>query len=121
MNVSLMEVIKTIPEFLIDILKLFFFIFIAISGLSLLVICIFVAFVTPIILFVSIINKIENWLEEHLRREDKINVSKYLSPVTTYHQIIEYERNKEGTAQCSIDGENTQRENPRMKGDTSAS
>ena len=120
MNVSLMEVIKTIPGFLIDISKLFFFIFIAISGLSLLVICIFVAFVTPIILLVSILNKIENWLIRHLCREDEIDVSKHLSPVTTYHQIIEYERNKEDAAQCSIDGENTQKENQKMKGDTNA-
>lgn len=76
--------------------------------------------VTPIILLVSILNKIENWLIRHLCREDEIDVSKHLSPVTTYHQIIEYERNKEDAAQCSIDGENTQKENQKMKGDTNA-
>lgn len=114
------EFIKMIPEFLAGLVRIFFDIAALCTGLCLFVTVLILAIAIPIILWMSLIDKITNWLEEHLRREDKVDVSKRLSPVTVYHQIIEYERNKEDAAQCLTDGENTQKENPRMKGDTSA-
>lgn len=95
MDISLTEIIKMIPEFLVDLVRMFFMVIVGCTGLCLVITVLIVAFAIPIFLSMSFINKIADWLEEHVCRKDKIDPLERLSPTTVYHQIIEYEKSKE--------------------------
>lgn len=118
MDISLTEIIKMIPEFLVDLVRMFFMVLIGATGLIITTLLLLVAIGIPIFLTLKCTDKVYCWLEARMYRKDKIDQLERLSPTTVYHQIIEYEKSKEEVDQCLTDGRSIQKENPKTKGDT---
>lgn len=119
MDISLTEIIKMIPEFLVDLVRMFFIVLIGATGLIITILLLLVAIGIPIFLTLKCTDKVYCWIEARMHRKYEIDTLECLSPITVYHQVIEYERNKEEVNQCLTDGGSIPKENPRTKEDTS--
>lgn len=119
MDISLTEIIKMIPEFLVDLVRTFFIVLIGTTGLIITISLLLVAIGIPIFLTLKCTDKVCCWIEARTHRKYEIDTLERLSPTTVYHQIIEYERNKEEVDQCLTDGGSIRKESLKTKEDTS--
>ena len=94
MDISLTELIKMIPEFLIDLFNMFCIVLMGATGLLIVLTALGIAITIPVILWFKCLNKISDWLDAKVCNKDKIDVSEHLSPITLFNRIKEYEVEK---------------------------